>query len=391
MVVGIDLRPLVSVKRSGVEEYLINLLEEILELDRKNSYLLFINSYRRPSLPPSLTKERENVEIVQTKVPNKLLNLSLKLLKYPKLDHWLKAHSVLKKKVDLFFEPNILFNSFSDEVGLVVVFHDLSFEHFPEFLNWKRKLWHRVINPALIAEEAKKIIAVSNFTRTDLLETYKLDAEKTLTIHSGLSRKGINVDKTKLLEVKRKYRLPENYFLCFGTLEPRKNLKTLIEAYLWLKNSTVKLVVAGAAGWKVAEALGYPKEFLQRKGIFFPGYIEPIDKDLLYTGAKFFVFPSFFEGFGFPLLEAAQNETPIIAAANSSIFEVIGRGALLVDPYNVFEMRQALAKMLNSADLRTKLKARAKKAIDRFEVETTALKTIKMFNKIYDEREKQPS
>ncbi|MBU1167837.1 glycosyltransferase family 4 protein, partial [Patescibacteria group bacterium] len=321
MTIGVDLRPLAAGRRSGVEEYLLELLKAVVSFDHKNEYKFFLNSYHQSEVSLDFIKTRKNVTVCQFRIPSKLLNLSLRLFKRPRLNR-------LVSGVDLFFMPNILFEALDRQCAKVVTFHDLSFEHYPEFLSLKRRLWHKVVGPKKIAKSADKVIAVSEETKRDLVETYKLPLEKVVTIPSGVQI--YEVDRQREKEVRAKYRLPQKYILCFGTLEPRKNIKTIIKAYQALRlHNRIEhaLVISGLEGWKIEEVVGKDPAQLKLEGIVLTGYIDPRDKDIVYAAASIFIYPSFFEGFGFPLLEAARAKTPIIAAANSSILEVISNAA----------------------------------------------------------------
>lgn len=381
MIIGVDIRPLVSNKRSGVEEYGFALLSELISVDRKNEYVLFNNSFKKPPLLFRDILEHENVELVTYRFPNKVLNFLFRFSNFPKIDKLIYRR--LGKEIGLFFMPNILFASLSKKVKKVITFHDLSFVHFSEFLSLKRKLWHRAINPKGLALRSDKIIAVSDFTKLDLIKTYGIESSKIETIHSGV----VESDKKTITisEVKEKYHLPDSFMLCLGTLEPRKNIVTVLEAYLKLKKSGKypALVICGAKGWKTEDLFLKPREFFVENDIHFTGYIEEKDKDSLFRAAKLFIYPSFFEGFGFPLLEAAKARTPIVAAADSSIFEVISKGALFFDPCNVFELMEVLKKVINSSKTRERLIRNESIQVSKYSIGKTAAKTLALFEEVY--------
>ena len=155
----------------------VNLLENIFLIDRKNEYKLFYNSYKKPKNLPDFN--HPNVKTYSFNFPNKIFNASLKILKAPELDQ-------LIEDVDLFFIPNISFVSLSKRCKKLITVHDLSFERYPEFFSSKRKLWHKVVSPKKLISTCDKIIAVSENTKNDLVELYKLDPEKIKVVHSGI-------------------------------------------------------------------------------------------------------------------------------------------------------------------------------------------------------------
>ncbi|MBU1119419.1 glycosyltransferase family 4 protein [Patescibacteria group bacterium] len=381
MVVGIDLRPLVSGKRTGVEEYVLQLLDSLFTKGSGVRFKLFFNGYNTVQFPKSFFERFDNVELIEYSIPNKLFNFSLHYFNYPKIDKLLKS-------VDVFFMPNILFEAVSDDAKKIVTFHDLSFEHFKEFLTTKRRLWHIFVNPQKIARGADCIVAVSDSTKHDIIETYNIDHSKVHTIHSGIIKKA-SEEKVTRAELREKYQLPKKYILFMGTIEPRKNLPALIEAFSAVskKLPEYSLVVAGAPGWKMREMFTSYQERGDFDKIHFTGFIDPEDKDALFEAASVFVYPSFYEGFGFPLLEAAEAGTPIIAGAHSSIFEIIGNAALLIDPCNVYELSEALYTMLTSPEVRNRLTSRANKRLSMFSVEETAKRMLRLITEYHEKKQ----
>src|SRR3989339_70980 len=369
MNIAIDIRNLMENEITGVGEYTFNLLTALFELDKSNNYFLFYNSSKNVTVPPF---NFENVKLVKFSFPNKLLNLSLKVLKYPKLDKLIFRK--LNVKIDLFFFPNL--NFFAADCSYFITCHDLSFEIFPEFFSWKRKLWHKIINPKKLFEKAKKIIAVSSNTKSDLENIYKINPEKIYEIYSGVSEQFQKLDLSDpgRDRVRKKYHLPSKFILYLGTLEPRKNIESLIEAFSLFKqknqSKNIELVIAGKPGWKYSSIFNSAKKSKHFKQIHFINYVNNKDKVFLYNLAQCFVFPSYYEGFGFPPLEAIYCGTTTIASHTSSLPEILGNNAIYIDPYNIND----IVKSFESID------TFSLKVVNRkFSWQTTAEKMLKIF------------
>lgn len=330
---------------TGVGEYTLNLLKQLFALDNKNGYYLFFNS--RQNVNEIIPRfNQKNVHYCGFHWPNKILNLSLKLLKYPKLDKWIQR-KFKTPKIDFFFFPNISF--FAVNCAYLITAHDLSFEFFPEFLSFKRRLWHKIMNPKKLFTEAMHIISVSNNTKTDLTNQYNINSKKITTIYSGLSEnyKLIDKDDVRLKKIKQKYSLPEKFILFLGTIEPRKNIGGLIEAYKLLKQTEKDLpplIVVGKLGWKYKNII---KSTSSNSQIQFIGFIRNSEKRYFYNLASLFIYPSFYEGFGFPPLEAIFCGCQVITSNNSSLLEICGDKAILIDPNNIQDIADAIKTSLH--------------------------------------------
>src|SRR3989344_331018 len=203
MKIAIDIRALMEGKTTGVEVYLVNLLHELFKIDSKNQYVLFANSFRAVSLP---SFNYSNVKLIVTKYPNKIFNLSQKL-------GFLQMEKLLGP-VDLFFSPHWRVVALKSSTPLVVTFHDLFFEIIPEFFTARRRLWHAFMDYPKAARRAKKIIAVSDNTKKDLEDLYGIENSKIKVVYPGMNPPRPSAPSLN------------QYFLYFGTLEPRKNIQT---------------------------------------------------------------------------------------------------------------------------------------------------------------------
>jgi len=288
MRIAIDARVLMNEKYSGVSRYAYNLISALLEIDRKNHYVLFYNSRRAVKLPDF---PYPNVSYRGFHWPNKLFNLSLNFFSRPKLDRLIDG-------CDVFFAPNLHFVAWSAGCRKAIVAHDLSFLVERGWFNWKQQWWHRLILRKKILEQADVIAADSISTKNDLIELLAVPAEKIKVVYLGVTPLTNNSDGGN--EVREKYDLPEKFFLFVGTIEPRKNLAGLIKALDGLPADVV-LAVAGDWGWRSKEISNFQFS-ISKERVRFIGYVSEEEKNALYRSAVALVYPSFYEGFGWPIL-----------------------------------------------------------------------------------------
>ncbi|MBP6975918.1 MAG: glycosyltransferase family 4 protein [Candidatus Moranbacteria bacterium] len=353
MRIGIDARCLQGKVRSGVEEYARTLLEELFRQDAENSYLLFVNAWDSSELDFSWVKKYPRVSIRVFHWPNKLLNFCFWYLGWPKMDRMLGG-------VDVFFLPNLNFVALSKKTRLIVTTHDLSFELFPETFSWKRRIWHFFVHFRSIVKRADRVIAISQSTADDLRAVYKTSEQKITVILSGVRDifRPVSHNDPSLLGIQEKYHLPYKFILSLGTIEPRKNLIALLRAFEVMHASghpelmKYSLVIAGEEGWNSGKFFEYVKKSPVKEKIILTGFVADEDKPGLYSLASAFVYPSLYEGFGFPPLEAIACGVPVIVSHTSALPEVVGTSALLIDPYRPEEILQSLRQLLLSKELR---------------------------------------
>ena len=373
--IGIDIRMLARKNKTGIEEYASELLSHMLGLDSEIRFKLFYNGWKKSELDYGWLR-LPNVELCEHRIPNRLLDGTSRLLDAPRIDRLLGG-------VDKFFSPHIFLSTTSARCEKIVTFHDLSFEKYPEFYSFQKNFWHFSMAPRRQAEKADKIIAVSESTKEDLVEIYGIDPAKIKVIYSGLDPASTRpVSPEEKTRIREKYRLPENYVLYLGTLEPRKNIVSLINAFekaksrAALKDSGFKLVIAGGKGWLYDDIFRAADRLCSQSDTIFTGSVEEIDKPALYAMARVFVYPSFYEGFGFPPLEAMAQGVPVITSDISSIPEAVSSHALLINPSHPDELLEALTNVLTDAKLSQKLSSLGKARIRAFDWEKCARETL---------------
>lgn len=372
MIIGVDIRSLLERYQGGVSQYTNSLLRALLMRNRTHHYVLFSNSWRVSNSRFSYW-EQLGAKIVWLRIPNKIFNLALISGLGPEIDSLLGG-------VDVFWAPNLQFLSLSRHCKSVITCHDLSFERYPEFLSLRRRLWHKVVRPKRLYNTFNKIVAVSEATADDLMDLYSIPSSKIEVIHSG-----INADKVTeqdMIRCKDRYKLPRSFVLTLGTLEPRKNLLGILQAYDFVvrtRNISEDLVVIGAKGWKYKDVEETWQRLSSRKRIHFYGYVNDRDRASFYALSRVFVWPSFYEGFGFPPLEALVQNIPVIVGHHSSFPETVGTASLMVDPYNVLSISEALEALLFDVELREELKKRGQAVQKNFSWGQTALAMENLF------------
>jgi glycosyltransferase involved in cell wall biosynthesis len=362
MRIGIDVRCLAEGRRTGVEEYTLGLLKELLHSEGGHHYVLFFNSWKKPPKFLTVLAHHDNVTIKAYRFPNKIFNFFLWYLRYPTLDR-------LMGGVDVVFLPNQNFASVSKDVPMVVTAHDLSFELFPKTFGWKQRFWHYLVDFRSLIKRSASVVAVSESTKEDIIDTYRVQPGKITVIPSGYDKNCRVIDRNseQLIDVQRQYELPFKFILSFATFEPRKNLISVIEAYEeFIKqnpDSLYHLVLAGSPGWEKRELYTRIRTSVVHSRIHAIGFVADLDKPAVYNLASVFVYPSFYEGFGFPPLEAMACGVPVITSHSSSLPEIVGDAGILIDPYRPQEIFNAFEALLKDRELgdslRTKGLARA--------------------------------
>lgn len=379
MTIGVDIRSLSGVAYSGVGEYTRNLLKHMVPVDRTVQFKLFFNAHgQKPDL--SFLDGAQNVQPYFFSYPNKYFSATTRFLNLPKIDKMIGG-------CDVFFSPHFIPAPISAECKKIITFHDLSFERYPEFFDLRRKFWHVSTNPKKQAKAASRIIAVSESTAYDLSDMYAIDSAKIHVVYSGISEEFFREHaREELWHTRTKYKLPERFILSLSTIEPRKNVLGTVKAFELFKCGTsdvphpvrkgIKLVIAGRPGWLHKETFDAIKKSKWRDDIMYVGFVDGPDKSALYSLAELFVYPSMYEGFGFPALEAMASGTPVITSACSSLPEVVEDAALLVDPFNIQDIAWMMKEVIHDKELKNSLREKGLAQARKFSWQKCAEETL---------------
>lgn len=262
----------------------------------------------------------------------------------------------------------------------VVTVHDLAFLRFPDQYPGIKQRYLTVLTRRSV-EHATRVIAVSENTRSDVLHFYDIDPEHVIVVPNGVDPSMTPItDERKLEAFRRRHGLPHEFILFLGTLQPRKNLIALLRAWAELDaRERLPLIVVGAQGWMYEPIYDEARSLGVAGHIVFKGFAEPEELVSWYSAATMFVYPSLYEGFGMPVVEAMACGTPVIASNASSLPEVAGDAALLVDPWDVQGLGEAIEQLTNDRQLRDDLSRRGIEQSAKFSWARTARKTADVY------------
>ncbi|MHB1134957.1 MAG: glycosyltransferase family 4 protein [Chloroflexota bacterium] len=241
----------------------------------------------------------------------------------------------------------------------VVTFHDLSYYLYPRSFNAANRLYLQTFS-RWSARRATRLIAVSENTKRDLVRLLAVPADKVDVVPHGIEPEFRQLPAAEVAEFRRRRGLPERFLLFLGTIEPRKNLNTLLDAYALLKRDGLpqQLVVAGARGWQWQGVFGRVEQLGLTDDVIFPGFLPDSEQPLWYNAADLFVYPSLYEGFGFPPLEAMACGTPVVASDTSALPEVVADAGLLFDPRSAESLALCVRRALWEPELGEELSRR---------------------------------
>lgn len=268
-------------------------------------------------------------------------------------------------------------------VPTVLTVHDLIFRHLPQYHKPLNR-WYLNLTMPLYCRRATRIIAISEATRRDLIAAYGLPAEKIRVVYEAADERFCPQPPEVVAALRAAYGLPERYVLFVGTIEPRKNLDRLLAAFetIYAAGESDALVIAGKRGWLYDDFFARLERSSARQAVLFPGFVADEDLPALYAGAQTLVLPSLYEGFGLPVLEAMACGTPVICSNSSSLPEIAGAAALLVDPADIAALATALSRVLTDPALREQMAAAGLVQAARFSWGQTAAATLAVYREL---------
>lgn len=345
MQLAIDASRATRVHRTGTENYARQLIQQLVTAHKDVRWSLFFQDH-----PAEWLAELSHVKRIVLPRPRMWTYTAL-------------APALLRLRPDVFWEPAHVLPPTAPLMGIpsLVTVHDLGYEHFPEAHTRAQRYYLR-LTTRYHARLATHIAADSHATRHDLMHFYGAEASKISVVHLGVDHATFRplTDLARLAAVRKCYETGERFLLYVGTLQPRKNLYRLVEAFAPLAHHfpDVKLVLAGGKGWLADELQGHIEQFGLAKQVIRPGYVADDALPALLSAAEALVFPSLFEGFGLPVLEAMACGTPVLTSRSSSLPEVAGDAAILVEPTNTQQITDALYLLLTQPALSAALRER---------------------------------
>jgi len=367
MRIAIDANPM-FLNRAGIGNYTYHLVRQLVRIDQENEYYLYNTA----------TKEHELNDL--------RLGGNARVICFPRV---LSPWKARKDRIDIYHGVNYQLWA-QGNAGSVVTVHDLALNIFPEFS--KRLLgeqWSRY-KALRTFHRATRVIAISQNTANDIHKYYQIPPEKIRIIYNGVGEEFFSAPlPDSLKSVRARYAIPPgDYILYVGGSDLRKNLESLLKAFSMLlrKIQQITLVATGGMGRKAKEIYQSISNLGLERNIVITGHVSDQDLRQLYAGTRLFVYPSLYEGFGIPILEAMSSGVPVIASNTSSIPEVAGDAAYLIDPYNIGALADAMEKVLQDDNLARSLQAKGLQRAKAFSWERTARQTIEVYEDVYRQR-----
>lgn len=348
--------------RVGSSEYCFNIIENLNRLDLNNDYYIYLPINPTGDLP----KESQNwhYKIVKKKTLWSLFDLS-------------KDFLFSKEKLNVFFSPTHYLPIYSPFPSIISIM-DLSYIYYPGLFK-KKDLYQLKLWTYLSVKKAKKIITISQSSKDDIIKNYKVSGNKIVVIYPGL--KDLN-SNNNMKDIKKEYGIKNDFILFVGTLQPRKNVARLIEAFSKMDRKDLDLVVIGKRGWLYEDILGAPEKFGVKDRVRFLDFVSDEDLPSFYKSAVCYVLPSLYEGFGLPVLEAMKFGCPVLTSNVSSLPEAGGDAAIYFDPLNVDDIKSKIEKVINDKKLQKEMRDKGYEQVKKFSWERAAKETLKVLEEV---------
>ena len=383
MRIGIDCRTILNPQageKAGVAYYTYHLVKSLLAIDKVDEFVLFFD-HRARGVYKDFLEPNTTIRFFTFSRYKKYLPFVY--------SHILAAVNISREKLDVYHSPaNIV--PLRYEGKFVVTIHDLAIYREPYAFPSRQGFSIKYLVPKSI-HRAKKIIAVSQSTKKDVEEYFQVNPRKIRVIYEGVDHDrfslGDNISDLKKY-LKDKYRIKKDFILFVGTLEPRKNLIRLLEAFYQLVSrrpdfrNRYQLVLAGQKGWLYEEIFEEIKNRHLEELVVIPGYLPQDDLNKFYAVCTLFVYPSIYEGFGLPVLEAMASGKPVITSNISSLPEIAGDAAKLIDPYDIEGISRALEQLLDDEEYRRMLAEKGRERAKRFSWEKCARETLEVYREV---------
>jgi glycosyltransferase involved in cell wall biosynthesis len=368
--IGIDAR-LTYYTQGGIAQYTQHLIRALATLDAPHDLVILHSRKDQRTLSAGRRQRRVSC---WTPAHHRFERLALALELAP-------------LRLDLLHSPDFI-PPLGGRFRSVITVHDLAFLHYPQFLTTESRRYYNDQIAAAVAR-ADAVIAVSQATCSDLISLLGVPAEKVTVIPEAAGEQFRPVPEEEIARLRAAHGLPGNYILFVGTIEPRKNVGGLLRAYARLRADlpdAPPLVIAGGSGWLYDEVFALYEELRLGQAVLWYGPVDPEDLPALYSGARVFCLPSFYEGFGLPPLEAMACGTPVVVSNRASLPEVVGDAALLVDPNDVESISAALRHVLTDARLAAELRERGLARAALFNWEQTARQTLALYEQTLEKQ-----
>jgi glycosyltransferase involved in cell wall biosynthesis len=363
MKVAFNIQPLLDNEKTGIGFYAAELVNRMVADNPQTDFSFEYFSFRNADIKRGQARKylKSNCELNECQwFPGSAYRFGSSLLPVP-------YRFFLNSKADVTHFFNFIVPPFVHGKTVVTI-HDMTIHRFPETIRAKSK-YMLLASLKNSIKRADKIITVSEFSKQEIVRFYNCPSDKVTAIHAGvdLHRFNPNISQADIDSVKQKYQLPNEYLLYLGTLEPRKNIDRLLEAYAMCKSNVPKLVIAGREGWLFDGIYEKARNSGLEHNIIFTGYVDDGDKAALYAGAFGFLFPSLYEGFGSPPIEAMACGTPTLVSETASMPEVCGDCAVYVAPLSIDSIANGIEQLCADVALRDDLQTRGLEWVKKYD------------------------
>jgi glycosyltransferase involved in cell wall biosynthesis len=382
MHIGIDAHA-IGAQQGGNETYIRGLIRALAEVDSRNRYTIFLaEPAAAEEWRDGFVRQYSNFEVRLLAKPTPLVRVPLALAFELRRRPALERIDVLHVQ---YTAPPFC------PAPVVATIHDLAFEHMPETFT-RRGSMQLKLTVRRTAQRAARIATVSEYSRQDLLRTYRLSPEKVAVTYNGIESHFTphSVSSNEADEIRRRFGISRDFLLAVGSLQPRKNLVRLIRAYAKLRAEhsgfAPQLVIVGRKLWLADGIFAEVRRQRWAEDVILTGYAADADLASLYRAATAFVYPSLFEGFGLPPVEAMACGTPVVTSNVSSLPEIVGNAALLIDPGDEEALAAALLRIVNDQPLRAKLREQGIVQAGKFTWRAAAEKTLQLYRESFELR-----
>ncbi len=362
MRIAVNTRLLLQGKLEGIGWFTHQTLERMVRKHPEHEFIFFFD---RPYDPSFIFAPNVTPVVIPPQARHPLL--------FYMWFEWGVPYMLRKYKADVFLSPDG-YMSLSTKVPTCLVIHDLAFEHYPEHFVRSHKMYWRHYSPRF-ARKAARIATVSTYSKDDIVKHYGINADNIDVVYNGAHAEYRPLSWQEREDAKTKYADGCEYFVFAGALHPRKNIVNLLKAFIAFKKrqrSNMKLVIVGRYAWKYEEVVEMREEMPFKDDVKWVGYMHVDELSKVMGGAYALVYPSLFEGFGIPILEALKCEVPAIVSNTSAMPEVAGDAGLLVDPTDVQDIAAKMEMLHKDETLRKKLIEASKEQVKKFSWDQSA-------------------
>lgn len=379
--IGVDINGLLN-PDTGIGNYTYNLLKALLEMDKENSYILFFNSRRVPrGIFGYEFLRRDNVTVKRLSLPHRVLEFAWQRLRLLRVED-------LMGDMDVFHASDWLLPP-AKKTKIVTTIHDMAYFVYPDFYT-RKIIKTRLMHDRTSVLKSDAIIAISNNTKDDIMRFLNAPEKKVRVIHYGGPRTELDcneeLDAETFKGLSERYGIKKPYIMFLGSQEPRKNLPRLLEAYESCKNGDIhkryQLLIVGGRAWLDSGIRGKIDDLKLKDRVIVIEHVNKKEARALLKTAELLAYVTLYEGFGLPPLEAMACGTPVLTSRTSSIPEVVGDAAIMVDPTNVGEISNGLCRILTDEKLRAMLTDKGKRRAESFCWNKCAKETLELYREV---------